>query len=205
MFLRAFAYAKFFGVYGFIVFVLSNVPLLVLSPSSGRLVSESWRYVVLSGGVSLGIVAFTLVVYRLGSIYLLGRLLSVTGTHKKTVFEYVDVVSLSIVVVLGAWLTTVLIAYASIDALGIVVVLVPVVLKIADTVLSLVVPLSGSVDVANESYTVNSSGRSYDLSTATLIGAVNGKNTTAFCIRGDDGIPHILVLPTELYERIYRR
>ncbi|NEU55333.1 hypothetical protein [Halorussus sp. MSC15.2] len=201
--LRAFAYAKFGGVYGFLVFVLSNVPLLLLSPSSDRLVSESWRYVVLSGVSSLGIVGIVLTVYMFGGKRSLGQVVTVMGVDGKRVFDSIDIGRLSAAVVLGAWFAAASIAYVPDHILGTAVILVPILLKVADAVLSILVPLSGSVDVTSEMYRVGDSDRCYDLSTMNVLGAVEVGNVTMFPVRGETGPPRVLILPTELYRRLH--
>ncbi|MFC4450705.1 hypothetical protein [Halorussus aquaticus] len=190
-------------MYGFLAFVLSNVPLLLLSPSSDRLVSESWRYVVLSGVSSLGIVGIVLTVYRFGGKRSLAQVITVMGIGGRSVFDSIDIGRLSAAVLLGAWFATASVAYVSEQILGMAVVLVPVLLKVADAVLSILVPLSGSVDVTSEMYRVGDSGRRYDLSTMNVLGTVEVGNVTVFSVRGETGPPHVLVLPTELYRRLH--
>lgn len=200
--LRALAYAKLVGVYGFLAFVISNVPLLVLAPPSGRLVSEPWRYVTLSAGASAALVAFGLIVYASGGERLLARVVDVAGTDDGTVFDSVGIAPVFGLVLLGAWLAAALVAHASSNLLGTAVVLVPVFVKLADALVSSLVPVSGTVDLSTGHYRIDDPQRSYDLASVAVLGAVETGGVTAFCVRTEDGVPHVLVLPTELYERV---
>ncbi|SHL68300.1 hypothetical protein [Haladaptatus paucihalophilus] len=200
--LRVFTYVKLFGVYGFVVFVLSNIPLLAVAPSSGRLISEPWRYVGLSAVSSLGIVAIALAVYKYSGSQSSGRVITVIGTEI-SISESIGIVPLSFTVLLGAWAAAVLVVFLPSGLFGMAVILVPVVIKMTDTIASLVVPLSGSVDTTNKIYQADSSERSYDLSIANVVASVGIGGVTVFCVRAKGGPPHILVLPTELYESIY--
>lgn len=200
--LRLFAYAKLVGVYGFLVFVVSNVPLLLLSPSGGRLVSDSSQYVGLSNTVSAILLAVASAIYVLGGKELLGRVVSIMGTDEQTVFDYIGVFLTFTLIFIGAVLTAIFVAYVSRSLVGVAVVIVPVFLKITDTVVSLVVPLSGAVDLSTKSYHVGETGRSYDLASAVVLGTIETGGVTVFCIRSEDGLPHVLTLPTTLYERL---